>query len=129
MSEEEGDPTIHCVFSFKGGVGKTTIGVNLAATLAAQGWRVLVVDSDPQANMTGFLTRDGSQDLAPDVFEPDQVEYVPDQDRRSGAQASSGHERPWWQDGRPGFLEPHRETQSAPIGGSAEGGVAVWCIG
>ena len=125
MSEEEGDPTIHCVFSFKGGVGKTTISVNLAATLAAQGWRVLVVDGDPQANMTGFLTRYGKQDLPPDVFMADPDEYVPDKDRRDGAQASSGHERPWWQDGRPGFLEPHKERQSARIGGSAEGGLDV----
>ena len=76
--------------------------------------------------MTGFLTRYGKQDLSPDVFIPDQSEYVPDPDRRAGgAQASSGHERPWWQDGRPGFLEPHEERQSAPIGGSAEGGLDV----
>ena len=121
------------MFSFKGGVGKTTIGVNLAATLAAQGWRVLVVDGDPQANLTGFLTRYGYQDLPDqDEYKPDQDEYKtpqdeykPDKDKLSGAQASSGHERPWWQDGRPGFLEPHKERQSAPIGGSAEGGLDV----
>ncbi len=40
----------------KGGVGKTATTVNLAAAIALDGYKVLVIDSDVQANSTMFLT-------------------------------------------------------------------------
>jgi chromosome partitioning protein len=49
---------VYTLVNQKGGVGKTTTAINLGAYLAHFGQRVLIVDSDPQANATSSLGLD-----------------------------------------------------------------------
>jgi chromosome partitioning protein len=51
----------------KGGVGKTTSVVNIAAFLACSGYRVLVVDLDPQANATSYFGFD-KREIEPSIY-------------------------------------------------------------
>ena len=66
--EREGAMRVIAVVNQKGGCGKTTTTVNLAASLATDGARVLAVDLDPQAHTTLALGVD-PDDLLENVYE------------------------------------------------------------
>ena len=54
---------VFTVFNHAGGAGKTSLTLNIGHELATAGHRVLLIDLDPQANLTGWL---GLRDIDPD---------------------------------------------------------------
>jgi chromosome partitioning protein len=60
------EPVVLAVQNFKGGVGKTTLALNLAQYLAMKGYRVLLVDMDSQASATASFGIIPDVELAPE---------------------------------------------------------------
>ena len=69
------DPVRITIYNHKGGVGKTTLAVNIAFALSSLGKSVLLIDSDPQCNLTSYL-------LADDVVD-DLLDHSNDQDGKT----------------------------------------------
>lgn len=64
------------IYNHKGGVGKTTLTINIAAALAEKGHATLLLDSDPQCNLTSYLLDEDYVDKLLDASDSDEGETI-----------------------------------------------------
>ncbi|MBR0728304.1 ParA family protein [Bradyrhizobium japonicum] len=64
------------VCNHKGGVGKTTLTFNIASQLAEMGKRVLMVDADPQCNLSAYVMESAVVDDLLDHSDDDDGETI-----------------------------------------------------
>jgi cellulose biosynthesis protein BcsQ len=92
------------LFNHKGGVGKTTLTINIADALADAGKTVLIVDADPQCNITSFY-----------IDEPE-LEKLLGESNENGAEATLWSAVKPVVEGRGGIIEiPHWQIHQREI--------------